>query len=456
MFDIYCINIHLLWGYKNMAELTDFQILQRDADGFARFDWTGTAPDPIPDDGSAVATRIVREDDGLAITYWEGCEMDGQNWTAHLTIPEGGLYRIEAAVHKPGTYPWINRIACVYHIGVGDIYVTCGQSNMTGYGRDSAYDPPTLGVHSLMNRGGWSIATHPLSEAIGSIYGYPENATGTSPALSFARRLHERLGVPIGIVPTAVGGTPISFWSPLEEGGCYREMERRIEKVGNFRGYIWLQGCSDCEEKLASTYFERFSAMIDAWNEKFGKHPIITAQLNRNTNCDNIIEKDRAWGMIRDAQRRAALMLDDVYVVSTTDLPVTDGIHNSSGANVIIGERMANCALAEIYKKPGQTAAAILSAEYVDDTHVMLHLTPGHHVYAMDDLAQGMNVEDADGIAECGRVSAGGDTLTISTNRPYTLPAKFHYTWRSEPPVFVLRDLYDMPLLSCYGVEITK
>lgn len=438
-----------------MAELTDFQILQRDADGYARVDWTGTAPNPIPDDGSAVATRIVREDDGLALTYWERCEMDGQNWTAHLTIPEGGLYRLEAAVHKPGTYPWIDRIACVFHIGVGDIYVTCGQSNMTGYGRDSAYDPPMLGVHALTNRGVWSVAAHPLSNAIDGIYGCPENATGTSPALSFARRLHDRLGIPIGIVPAAVGGSPLSSWSPLEDGGCYREMERRIEKIGSFRGYIWLQGCTDCTPELSKTYLERFSAMLDSWNERFGKHPIITAQLNRNTNCGDV-EKDRSWGRVRDAQRLAALTIDNVYLVPTTDLPVTDGIHNSSGANVMIGERMANCALAELYHKPGQTAASILSAEYADETHVLLRLTPGHHVFAMDDLARGMNVEDADGIIDCDRVMVGDDTLTVSTSRPYKTPAKFHYAWRSEPPVFVLRDLYDMPLLSCYDVEITK
>ena len=214
-------------------KLTDFQILQRGTDGCARFVWDGTLDKPISDANTHVAVRVVQEDDNLCVIPWTRCDMeaDGTHWSSALTLPEGGLYRLEASV-QPGDSLWIDKIACVYHIGVGDIYVTAGQSNMTGYGRDAAYDPPCLGVHMYRNRGDWSIAAHPLADAIGGRYGYPENGTGTSPALSFARRLHDRLHIPIGIVPTAVGGTPLSEWNPAEKGGCYREMEKRLSGIG--------------------------------------------------------------------------------------------------------------------------------------------------------------------------------------------------------------------------------
>lgn len=436
--------------------LYDFQIIQRDPDGYARFTWEGKLEEPLKDASHHVVVRVVREDDNLCLIPWTICKMasDTLSWSIELTVPEGGLYRFEASIQQ-GDALWIDKIECVYHIGVGDIYVTVGQSNMTGYGRDSAYDPPCLGVHMFRNRGEWSIAAHPLADALGSIYGYPENGTGTSPALSFARRLHDRLGVPIGIIPTAVGGTYLSEWDPTDEGGCYYEMEKRLIKTGAFKGFIWLQGCNDCNEKDAPTYFERFSNMVSSWNERLGAHPMLTVQLNRS--IDNMDPKnDRYWGMIRDAQRRAALEINGVYVVASIDLPTTDGIHNSSGANVIIGERLANAALSYIYGKPGQESVFILSAEAIDNTHVKLNLTSGHLVLAMDNFALGMNVEDPDGMTDCIEASPIKDGLIVSTSRPYKLPARFHYAWKAHPPVFLARDFFNMPILACYGMEISS
>ncbi len=435
--------------------LHDFQIIQRAPDGCARFVWEGTLKAPLESSEHHVVARVVREDDNLCIIPWTVCQVaDTLNWSVSLTVPEGGLYRFEASIQQ-GNNLWIDKIKCVYHIGIGDIYVTVGQSNMTGYGRDSAYDPPCLGVHMFRNTGEWSIAAHPLADGIDSIYDYAENATGTSPALSFARRLHERLGVPIGIVPTAVGGTSLSEWDPTDEGGCFRAMEKRLDKTGAFKGFIWIQGCNDCNDEEAPTYFDRFAKMVSVWNERFGAHPIFTVQLNRSM-AGRKQDNDRYWGMVRDAQRRAAAELDGVYVVPSIDLPTTDGIHNSSGANVIIGERLANVALTSIYGKPGQTSVLVLSAEAVDDTHIKINLTPGHSVLAMDNIALGMNVEDSDGLIDCMEAAPIKDGLLVSTSRPYKLPARFHYAWRAHPPIFLARDFFDMPVLACYGIEINN
>ncbi len=435
--------------------LHDFQIIQRAPDGCARFVWEGTLKAPLESSEHHVVARVVREEDNLCIIPWTVCQVaDTLNWSVSLTVPEGGLYRFEASIQQ-GNNLWIDKIKCVYHIGIGDIYVTVGQSNMTGYGRDSAYDPPCLGVHMFRNTGEWSIAAHPLADGIDSIYDYAENATGTSPALSFARRLHERLGVPIGIVPTAVGGTSLSEWDPTDEGGCFRAMEKRLDKTGAFKGFIWIQGCNDCNDEEAPTYFDRFAKMVSVWNERFGAHPIFTVQLNRSM-AGRKQDNDRYWGMVRDAQRRAAAELDGVYVVPSIDLPTTDGIHNSSGANVIIGERLANVALTSIYGKPGQTSVLVLSAEAVDDTHIKINLTPGHSVLAMDNIALGMNVEDSDGLIDCIEAAPIKDGLLVSTSRPYKLPARFHYAWRAHPPIFLARDFFDMPVLACYGIEINN
>ena len=436
-----------------MKVITDFQILQRDPDGYARVSFGGTYENESAD-GMHILARVVREDDNLTVVHWTECSWNRRDWSVDLQIPEGGLYRLEACI-TGGSPEWSDRIRCVYHVGVGDIYVTAGQSNMTGYGRDNAYDPPVLGVHALGSDGKWCIAVQPLADALGTVFGHPENATGTSPALSFARRLKERLGVPIGILPAAVGATSLAQWHPEQTGDCWTDMCERLKYVGNFKGFIWCQGCADANANDAPTYYDRFCRMIELWREAFGSKPMLTVQLNRWTGLKTG-EQDIGWGMIRDAQRRAMLEIPDVFTIPSLDLPVTDGIHNSSGANVLIGERLANAALHYIYHKPGQSAAAVLGAEAVDDTHILVHITPGHRVRAMDNLPIGMNAEDEDGLIECTEAVAVQDGLLVNTERPYTLPAQFHYAWRSQPPVFAVRDLYDMPLLACYGVEIRQ
>lgn len=436
-----------------MTELMDFQIIQRNADGYALVPFSGVLSNKLSDD-QQISARVVREDDNMTVVFWTECKCDGDQWQVELTVPEGGLYRFEACIHSKQSVPyWCDKIKCVYNVGVGDIYVTSGQSNMTGYGRDNAFDPPVLGVHMFANNGSWRIAAHPLADAIDSVFGYCENATGSSPALSFARNLKERLGVPIGIIPAAVGGTSLSQWDPNEDGGCYNAMRQRLERTGDFKGLIWFQGCTDANEALAPTYFDRFVQTVGAWDKELGPHPVVTVQLNRWMGSKTE-DNDKWWGMVRDAQRRAALELKEVYTVPAIDLPVTDGIHDSSGANVLIGERLANTALKCIYGKPGQTAPSVLSAEAIDDTHIRVNLTPGHHVCAMDNRAMGMNVEDETGIIECEDAIQAADSLIVNTVRPYKLPAKFHYAWRSQPPVFVVRDYWDMPLLACYGVDI--
>jgi len=434
-----------------MTDIMDFQIVQREQDGYAWVSFGGSlAADPA--EGQRILARAVREDDNLTIIHWTECSCDGQKWSVDLHLPEGGLYRLEACIQS-GDPEWSEIIRRVYHVGVGDIYVTAGQSNMTGYGRDNAYDPPVLGVHALAADGKWCIAVHPLADAIGSIFGHPEKATGTSPALSFARRLKERLGVPIGILPAAVGGTSLSQWHPEQAGDCWKDMCRRLTYVGDFKGFIWCQGCSDANENDAPTYFERFCRMIELWRAAYGSKPMLIVQLNRWMGTKTG-EQDIFWGIIRDAQRRAMLEIPDVFTVPSLDLPVTDGIHNSSGANVLIGERLANAALQYIYQRPGQSVAFVLGAEAVDETHILVYVTPGHRVLAMDNRASGMNAEDADGLIKCMDAVPVPDGLLVNTERPYTLPARFHYAWRSHPPVFAVRDQCDMPLLACYGVEI--
>ena len=439
--------------------LQDYQILQRNESGYACARFAGKLPDGFLEQ-SEIFARVVLEEDQSIVMGWEKCMVQEDEWWISLELPEGGLYRIEACHRsdKVTTLEWCARIRNLCHIGVGDLYLLAGQSNMAGYGKEPAYDPPCMDVHLYGNNGRWSIATHPLNDSIDTIY--PENAeyaTGTSPALSFGRTLMKKLHVPIGLVQASLGGSALSVWNPAEDGTLYRAMLRRLDMVGKVKGILWYQGCTDAIQGWAETYLERFETMVQLWRKDMGSLPIITVQLNGRTHAEESREADdRQWGILREAQRQAAKTIPDILIVPTIDLTISDGIHNTSASNVVIGERMANAALCGIYHQKGKTAASVSSVERLDDTHILVRFPEGHQVYSQEPEGKGLEVEDAKGLILCKQVENVLEGLKLTLKRPFALPAEFHAFWRCEFSGYAPRDSYGIPMLACYGVKIEE
>ncbi len=436
-----------------MKNIMNYQILQRDADGWADAPVGGKVPAEMTEKHSIHACAF-RETDNLMVASWQQAQIKDDEWSVTLRLPEGGPYRIEACLHNGTEHlEWSKRILCVRHVGVGDLYILAGQSNMAGYGRDAAFDPPSMGVHLYANNGKWDIAAHPLNDPTDTIY--PETAeynSGTSPALAFGRRLREELGIPIGLVQASLGGSTLDRWTPAEEGSLYRCMLRRLAVVGKVKGVLWYQGCSDAKPGLAEKYQERFTTMVKLWRQEIGDVPFLTVQLNRWGESPEGIE--RYWGMVKEAQRRVAMELPGVYVVPSYDVTMSDGIHNSAVGNVTLGERLARVALQKIYSKPGLSSPNIEKVEYVDETHIRLHFQADSRIWPTDRRADGMHVEDAQGLVDAVFAQEEPDAMVITLERPITLPAVFHAYWQHNVPAFLAHDVHGMPMLACYGVPI--
>jgi hypothetical protein len=233
--------------------ISNYQILKRDADGFADAPLCGTFPEGTPS-GAVAYSAVFLEENNQLIIPWTCCEQSRDGWRTTLRLPQGGLYRIEVrAAEHLDSLEWSPALAHVHHVGVGELYLLAGQSNMSGYGRDFAYDPPELGIHMYGNDGQWKLAVHPLNDSLNTIY--PENkelTCGTSPALSFARAVKRWLKVPVGLIPAALGGSALAPWHPKEDGRLYRGMLRRLSQTGAVSGVLWYQGCSDANEQNAT------------------------------------------------------------------------------------------------------------------------------------------------------------------------------------------------------------
>lgn len=441
-----------------MNKITDYTIIQRDPNGYGKGYINGIIKDKVKP--ALFYVRVSREDDNSTVIPWQKCDTSDGEWKTELLIPEGGLYRIE--VRQAGrdesehynSYDWGQLVYIAHHVGIGDIYILAGQSNMSGYGRDFAYDPPQPGIHLYDNAGNWVLASHPLNSVPEPVYLNNDENSGSSPAISFARILQKRLNVPIGLVSAAKGGSSIESWNPAEKD-CYlyKEMLRKVEAVGKFKGMLWYQGCNETVyTDDAEAYLINFTNTVRLWREEFGHFPIITCQLNRNAWKEE--DRDRNWGLVREAQRQAAMIIKDVFIIPTMDMMINDGIHNTSSACVAIGERLALTALKGIYDLPGRFAPNIISAKKTDEYTVFLKIENIGVLKTMDDNACGMNIEDEFGLTDCVKVLGTEGGAYVKTGRPIGKNAVFHAYWKREEPSSFIRDIFGMPVLACYGLKI--
>lgn len=108
----------------------------------------------------------------------------------------------------------------------------------------------------------------------------------------------------------------------------------------------------------ALCYGTSFRNMVTRWraDAKMPTLPFLTFQLNQ-CRLPATPEIDQNWARIREAQRQAAQELDHCFVVPTSDIPLSDQIHNSAAGNCILGERMARAALANLYRDGTHFAA---------------------------------------------------------------------------------------------------
>lgn len=339
----------------------DWQIVQQE-DGYGHFALSGYWIDTGTYAKPQVYLRVVQEDTGLPVIHWTACHMEQMRWDVQLKVPAGGLYRIETCLEQENSCSqWAMRGDIIHHIGVGDVFIIAGQSNVVGYGKDYISDPPELGVHILKNSGQWALASHPLGDSTKTAHTQNmDNAnTSYSPYLQFGKYLKRHLGYPIGLIQTALGGSFLSQWEP-GTGILYQNMMQIIGSQ-KIKGMLWYQGCSDTAElSLAQTYYDRFMQMVQAirLSQENPSLPILTCQLNHCVAIPEASpEENTGWALVRESQRQAALQ-ENIYIVPTNDCTLSDQIHNSAASCLMIGERLARTALHYIYGKDEITCDA--------------------------------------------------------------------------------------------------
>jgi len=445
----------------------DWQIVQQDQAGMGqlalRGHWAGETP-------GQVEVRLAWEATGSPVTKaldWRpaATERDGA-WSATLTnIPAGGLYRLETRFHADNNLAgeWSTRGDMRHFLGVGDLWVIAGQSNSAGYGRGPFEDGPELGVHILRNDEQWALATQPLNESTNTRH--PVNREAANPAhspyLHFARLLKRHLGYPIGLVQTALGGSPLQAWNPAEPGGAvlYHNMVHCARLAGGrVKGILWYQGESDANRGPAETYLQRFGQAVAAWREALGDEmlPVLTVQLNRHY-AATTAEIDRAWSIVREAQRQAA-HAPAIFVTPTFDLPLSDLIHTSPAGNMLLAERLAQVALGGVYGRPIEHRAPDLQGARRTKGGRMVEMAFAPVTSRMDCVditANCFSVQDEQGDVPVSQVVYLGDNaVRLRMGRALVGRATVHGGYGLCPATAPMDVERFMPMLGFYGAEV--
>ncbi len=225
------------------------EFYQRGKDGSAMVPISGTFQTA---DGVTIETIEAVADTGakanLAI-----CGAD--KYLGAISLPAGWHSVTVTAKDASGA---VVAAATLDKIGVGEIFITCGQSNSANHG-DVAN-----GMHKFTKTGNAVMYDLKLNSWIPSC-DPQRGATGENGStwVPFADALSEKLGVPVGTVATGYGGSSVSQWQPGTDFLENRLLPAIRALNGNFAGILWHQGESDHSRDMKKDeYYNKLRTVI--------------------------------------------------------------------------------------------------------------------------------------------------------------------------------------------------
>ncbi len=190
----------------------------------------------------------------------------------------------------------------------------------------------------------------------------------------FARRVYKDLHVPIGLIHSSWGGSPVESWIPSEAmaqikdlpmGPLTHQPHFRSSVIYNgmihpllpytIRGAIWYQGESNGYE--GDSYVQKKRTLIEGWRKVWGQgdFPFYFVQLPNYIAHglqppfpqDTDPKGGDGWARIREAQSKAAASIKNTGMAVTIDVGEEGNIHPNN--KIDVGRRLALWALAKDY-----------------------------------------------------------------------------------------------------------
>ncbi len=420
-------------------------------------------------------------------------------WSLYLkSRTAGGPYDLSIKAHNS-----IN----VHDVLIGDVWFASGQSNMELHLRDADDAQREIAAASYPNMRFLHVdrkaSAYPLDDVItsGWIPSSPEAAPNfTAVGYFFARDLHKHLNIPIGVIDTSWGGTPVAAFTPMsaigkdpalmpvfsqwahmtdqdsttrlrieKESRAYELAAAQAKAAGKpvpdrrwhadpdswapaaiyngmiapvtpyaIRGAIWYQGESDAGAERAPLYARVFQTMISSWRQAWGAgdFPFLFVQLP-----NFIAGPHNAWPELREAQLQT-LALKNTGMAITLDRGMADNIHPTHKLEV--GVRLAAAARTLAYGESGEYSGPLFRQAVPDNHQIRVWFDhTGGALKAKNGDLKNFEVAGADRKFATASARIEGETLVVSS-REVPAPRYVRYAW-SDNPEATLFNAVDLP-----------
>lgn len=314
---------------------------------------------------------------------------------------------------------------------VGEVWVCSGQSNMDmrllKVFDDEALAAADMPAGLRLFRVERATSDQPQDDVDAAwAVAAPDTARNFSAAAYFmGLELERELGVPVGLIHTAYGGTPAEAWTATDAlradpelepilgrwddrvakhhaavaawkaaaaagdpdasepaelpvryapGGLFNAMVAPLTPFA-VRGAVWYQGESNVWR--AGQYRPLLTALINDWRRHWGQDdlPFGVVQLPNYEPPPRVPPGVFSWAELREAQRLVSEDLDHVGLAVTIDIGDPTDIHPVD--KQVVGQRLARWALADVYDQGIPAGGPLfVGHEIVGDT-VYLDFEPG-------------------------------------------------------------------------------
>lgn len=393
---------------------------------------------------------------------------------------------------------------------VGDVWIASGQSNMempmSGFGptmpiKDSANEIAHAdNPHIRLLRLARNSSDYPLDDAklaAGWEQCTPQTVAGFSAAgYFFARDLQRSQKVPIGVIDTTWGGTPVEAWTSLDTLSSDRNLmpvftiydelasdhstdlrKSELEKTEDaqlkaagktppqrpshhqlpmwqpaglfngmvaplsrlrLKGVIWYQGESNADSlQRAALYEASFAALIRDWRKQWdqGDFPFLFVQLSAYGPSNGSL-----WPVVREAQRRV-LELKNTAMAVSIDIGEAHNIHPADKQDV--GSRLALAARAIAYGERIEYSGPFFREAVRDGDSIHIWFDHARGLHAKEGSAAGLEIAGADRKFFPATGTITGETIVVRSEKVPS-PVYVRYAWAGSPEANLYNDS-DLP-----------
>ena len=333
------------------------------------------------------------------------------------------------------------------NILIGEVWICSGQSNMEMLMKGYKSQPVEGAAEELLScndkelrlfYGKRLASLVPQQDLTGSWL--PANAASvrefSATAYFFGKALRKTLGVPVGLICTAFGGSACEAWMAAEWLKAFPKVQQTITEedvkklqqrcptalyngqlkplIGyGIRGAIWYQGEDNVPRY--DYYAPLLKTMVEGWRSEWkqGDFPFYYCQI-APYDYSQIDWKDSQY--LREQQLKAETMISNARMAVLMDAGLEYGIHPRKKRQA--GERLAILALSNTYKVKGLPEfATYKEVTFQNDTAVVSFDRSKEWVYFENGPTTGKNFE----VAGSDRVFHPATKAWVSRNHVYVV-----------------------------------